>query len=83
MAGGRLSAHLRSHRGRLLLAGSLFEFICVTVGVLILALSQSHLPAGVQDATAGAQREPRRSRDCETHEDDIASHVGHKDAAQT
>src|SRR5579864_6585895 len=39
--GGRLAIRFRSHRGRLLLSGSLAELLCVTVGLVILATAPS------------------------------------------
>ncbi len=51
--GGHLVALLRSHRGRLLFAGSSVELVCVTAAFVIVAVAPTHLPGGVQDVTAG------------------------------
>lgn len=50
--GGRVATSLRTNRGRLLLAGSSVEVICVAVGLLIVAVP-SHLTGGLQDSAAG------------------------------
>ncbi len=50
--GGHLVTLLRSHRGRLLFAGSSVELVCVSAGLVILAVAPTHLPGGVQDVTA-------------------------------
>jgi uncharacterized membrane protein YoaK (UPF0700 family) len=51
-AGGHLVTVWRSHRGRLLLAGSSVELVCVSAALVILAIAPTHLPGGVEDATA-------------------------------
>jgi uncharacterized membrane protein YoaK (UPF0700 family) len=50
--GGHLVTLLRSHRGRLLLVGSSIELVCVTAGLVVLAVAPSHLSGGVEDVTA-------------------------------
>lgn len=50
--GGHLATLWRSHRGRLLLAGSSVELVCVTAALVIVAVAPTHLPHGVQDAAA-------------------------------
>ena len=50
--GGHLVTLWRSHRGRLLLAGSSVELVCVSVALVIVAVAPTHLPHGLQDATA-------------------------------
>jgi uncharacterized membrane protein YoaK (UPF0700 family) len=51
-AGGRLAIRFRSHRGRLLLVGSIVEVACVAAGLMIVAGRPAHLPGGVQDGAA-------------------------------
>jgi uncharacterized membrane protein YoaK (UPF0700 family) len=51
--GGYLVAHLGQHRGRLLFSGALTELLCVTGGLILVAVAPTHIPGGVQDAAAG------------------------------
>jgi uncharacterized membrane protein YoaK (UPF0700 family) len=53
LLGGRLAAgNMRSHRGRLLLAGAAVELLCVVAGLIIVAAAPTHMPGGVQDVAA-------------------------------
>ena len=50
--GGRLATRVRSHRGRLLMAGATVEVGCVAAGLLVVALAPRALPGGAQDGAA-------------------------------
>ena len=50
--GGRLVTRLGSHRGRVLLVGSVVEFVFVGGGLLLVSVAHSPFPGGIQDATA-------------------------------
>jgi uncharacterized membrane protein YoaK (UPF0700 family) len=51
--GGQMVARIRSHRGRLLFAGSTFEVFCVAAGLAIVAVAPDHIH-GVQQVAAAA-----------------------------
>jgi len=52
--GGRVVNVYKPHRSRLLLAGSLLEFVCVTGGLLVISIASSPFHRAVQDGTAAA-----------------------------
>jgi uncharacterized membrane protein YoaK (UPF0700 family) len=50
--GGHLVSRFRTHRGRLLLAGSAVEVVCVIAGLVIVAVAPHHIHAAQQVAAA-------------------------------
>ncbi len=50
--GGQLARRLHEHRGRLLLAGSSVETVCVATGLVIVAIGSPHIHVGPEVAAA-------------------------------
>jgi uncharacterized membrane protein YoaK (UPF0700 family) len=51
--GGHVASRLRTHRGRLLLGGSIIEVLCVAAALVIVAVSPDHIH-GVRQVAAAA-----------------------------